>query len=310
MGPCIAQSINFKLPGDKLISTAQRQCSECGVRHFGTRSKIPVVSPPTLPEAPETALPNNTNSQKSLKRKAPEPLGTSRTTRACKKASQRLAKLQKIIRAGAPEYEIPENLSPEQLDVLKMAAAILSPLAIEQFTSLVRQWRDRNEHVIISGNTEDLLEQQGRYLKAADEKSTFSKFRLRYARASVAREADKDKAERGQMRLSTAKTKALAQKLDMTSEAVHRHLEEGRIWNANLFDIHVKDWKALKGGQQEALHGLLDRAYTKNLCRAGKIFQEIISKGSRLVFRWEKEDFNLAAKDGSLLWETVERAAD
>ncbi|KAL6409092.1 hypothetical protein AUP68_05461 [Ilyonectria robusta] len=316
MGPCIAQSINFKLPGDKLISKELRCCSWCGVSAFTSRHNVPRVPSP-VPSEPTEPM----HSGEVKRKKLPEKPHHKR------KAREGLPGRISKTRTSTAAIIIPQvanNPSAQKLDVSKMVASIRSSSAIQQFTDLVRDWRRRDVHLVISDDAGDLLQQQAKLLKAAIGRSSLSKLELRYAQLCVAREVDQDKQGRSQLRRSKAYTEALAERLEMDHKKLKYHLEEGNMWKSicgsydgllpfvlldskSSFYISKKEWKGLRDKQLKTFHGLLDDGNTENMCRAGKTFQEIITKGSNQVFRWEEEEkLDPKTKDRtSLLWRTI-----
>ncbi|KAH7000869.1 hypothetical protein EDB80DRAFT_721099 [Ilyonectria destructans] len=332
MGPCIAQSINFKLPGDKLISKELRCCSWCGVSAFTSRHNVPRVPSPVPSEPTEsthsgeekrTKLPEKPHRKRKAREELPRRIPKTRTSTA---ATERWAELRETILAADPCCNLPQVVnepSAQQLDVLKMVASIRSSEAIQQFTDLVRDWRCRDVHVVISDDAGDLLQQQVKRLKAAIGRSSLSKLELRYAQLCVAREVDQDKQGRSRLRRSKASTEALAKRLEMDHKELKSHLEDGRMWNSicgsydgllpfvlldskKSFYISKKEWRGLRDEQLKAFQDLLDDDDTENMCRAGKTFQEIMTKGSNQVFRWEEEKLDPKTKDRtSLLWRTI-----
>ncbi|KAH6983903.1 hypothetical protein EDB80DRAFT_899213 [Ilyonectria destructans] len=198
-----------------------------------------------------------------------------------------------------------------------------APSAINRPWLLTALWPENPPIAARSPADRGLLQQQVKRLKAAVGKSSPSKFELRYAQACVAREVDQDKKDRCQLRRSKASTEALAQRLEMDSEELKCHLEDGRIWNSvcspydgllpfvlldpnKSFYISKKEWKGVRDEQLEAFHGLLDDDYTENMRRAGRTFQEIMTKGLNQVFPWDEEKLNPKAEGrASLLWRTI-----
>jgi hypothetical protein len=98
----------------------------------------------------------------------------------------------------------------------------------------------------------------------------------------------------------------------MKTEELKVHLEDGKIWNlicgpeddgllpflllASKWPLFVKKWKSIIAKRKmSAFRSLLDAEYVKNLCRAGRAFEEMISTGSQQVFEWENEGHDLQA---------------
>ncbi|KAK7403718.1 hypothetical protein QQX98_010521 [Neonectria punicea] len=314
-GPCAARSMNYLLPTDKLEPDKLTYCVECGLSSVCKKKGAARVKPLELLE-----------SGKLRKRKASEELPRpSKKTRTSTAARRRLAELEAQIQKWDSLCRLPRmdrhDPDPNQLEVLEMVASVRSSTAIQQFMDLVGDWRRRNVHMVVSDNTGDDLQQQGKRLKAAIGKSSLSKFVLRYAQSCVARGVDKQKEDRGDKRLSAGVIEELAQQLEMDSKVLKRHLEDGRMWNSLcgphdgllpffLLDskqyLHISKKELKRRPEQlKAFHSLLEDCYTEDICRAGRTFQKIIANGSYQVFRWEKESLDLEAEDrASLLWRT------
>jgi hypothetical protein len=326
-----AISINHLGPSEtpkfRDVNNPLEVCDECGLKGLFGRKGFMVkwVDPKVPAPVSRGAIAN----ARGRRRKALEtPNGAPpRKTRAYTEASDRLTEIRRIIRAADASFEIPPKPSPDDQNILLMAAAILSRSAIDQFKSLVAGWRKRNEHPIVSVGTSDQLKQYAMYLQNAASKSTIGKFQFRYARACLAREVDEQKDRRSRIRLSNNDMNKLAQQLEMTTSDLKKHLEEGRLWNRicgrfhgmlpflplsadHPFGIRVKDWKDLDDKQLEMLHCLLASHPIEEICQAGRVLQAIISRGSSAVFKWEGDAHSINAQDGPSLWETMEPVAD
>ncbi|KAK7419101.1 hypothetical protein QQZ08_011004 [Neonectria magnoliae] len=162
-GPCVARSMNYLLPTDKLVAEKLTYCiSSCGLIEVYEKYGATLVGPPKPLKSSRTPL----VSGKPRKRKALEelPRTPSKTTRASTATTRRLNELEAEIRALDPLCNIPHidphDPDPNQLGVLKMVAWIHSSTAIRQFMDLVRGWRHCDVHMVISDNTEDDLRQQ------------------------------------------------------------------------------------------------------------------------------------------------------
>ncbi|UPK93013.1 hypothetical protein LCI18_003948 [Fusarium solani-melongenae] len=246
MGSNIAISMNHLQRGDRLKSTALRQCVKCGVLD-DTVTRVP---PPksSEPRTPLPSIPNPPPEQSEARSPLPTLLGkrprtdqqgtqtSGRETRADTAARRKLYALEEEIRKRDPDCRIPrvprdsDSTPPEK--VFKAAASVQSSLAVKQFISLVDGWRRRDEHMFLSGDTRDILLQHGKRLAAAIGKSSLSKFLYRYAQACVARELDMQMKKRGSIRRSKEDTERLAQQLGMEIDELKAHLENGRIWNS------------------------------------------------------------------------------
>ncbi|KAH6869653.1 hypothetical protein B0T10DRAFT_450932 [Thelonectria olida] len=328
-GPCAARSINYLRPGEEIQLERVIGCPEDGLveqlqQHGARFIDLPTSSSPS-PEPPRL--------KRSRKRHAPqEP--TTRATRSYLAPRRKLDEQERLIREKDPLCRIPQigqsDLSQPQLDVLMRVASIRSSFAVQQFIELVSAWRRRDVHVVIS-DAEDPLLQHGRCLKSVDEKTSLYEFKRRYAQACVARELDKKTASLGRLKRLYTDTEELARRLGMDVPKLDKHLAAGRAWNTicgscdgllpfilvnsnNPFHILKDEWKQLNSPQrkeeQEAFHGLLADDYIEHLCQAGRIFQDILIKGSKQVFEWEDGMFNLEAEDREILLHRTKEIAD
>ncbi|KAH7114938.1 hypothetical protein B0J13DRAFT_514824 [Dactylonectria estremocensis] len=311
MGPGIALSVNFKLPGDRLISKGLRRCNRCGVSTFTGRHRVPSVDPPAELEDSQSgdleraALPSEVPGRK---RKACEEFPRKpKTTRAIER---RLGDLEKKVKASDPSCRIPQidpsKLSERQLDVFERVVAIRSKLAMNQLVTLTRELQ-RQQPVMAQDldvpQPEDLIDKRILHLKRAVEESALSKFRVRYAQVCLARAVDEDKKDKGLARAGHNDIQARAERLEMSKADINYHLQEGRKWaticgphegllplilldSNNKFKIPKKGWHELRGQYLEDFHGLLDDPFTQDLDAAGKVFLDILD-GLEKVVKWE-----------------------
>ncbi|KAF5665041.1 histone demethylation 3d [Fusarium denticulatum] len=306
-------------------------CDECGLKGLYGRKNLYVRW--VDPDVPAPGSHDDTANARGRKRKAHGEL--LEVTRDCtkhfvhaahaSKSSIGFSEVCQLIREGAPGFEIPQGIGPHDLNILKMVAWIVSPSAIQQFTSLVRAWRTRQTYRVISGNAEDPLKEYATYLREAVGKTEISRFQLRYVRACIAEEVDVGMSQRLRLKLNKKEGEAFAQQLGMTSKDLRTHLEDGRAWNRirgrfdgllpfiylsanDPFNISVKDWKAMGRESLKLLHYLLDvlGEQVEQRCRAGRIVQDIILRGSSAVFVWEENSRPLGVDDIPILGKVVE----
>ncbi|KAK7417577.1 hypothetical protein QQZ08_011582 [Neonectria magnoliae] len=324
LGPNAARSMNYLLPRDKIFTEGLPYCSDCGLAAFLEKRGGKQVPPLAKIRTSASKWQRRPNSQVSKVRQ----------TRACAATKRVLDGLERGIREKDPSCRMP-RIDPESLSknspvlrVLVRVASIRGLPAIRAFIDLVSEWRNPQNMAMSDSNTEeDLLLQHGRRLTATAQNSYLAKFRLRYAQACLAREVDKDKQRHGKGRYSGVTR--LAKQLEMEVDCLNRHIEDGRLWNTicgpydgllpfisldmKQHDFHIKksDWKELRYDKDKTLlpafHGLLDDGYTNDLCQAGKVFQDIVTKGSELRFQWESgESPDLTGNDrASVLAQTA-----
>ncbi|KAF4342957.1 hypothetical protein FBEOM_3047 [Fusarium beomiforme] len=317
----LAISINFLPPGVtpnfKDANNPLKVCNECGFKRLCGLPGFHVKW--VDPDMPAPGTNEAISSIKRRKRKAPpEPLEAgARNTRGYTDSSETFSKTVKMIESEAPFFKLVSQPSLDEQHVMKMAAAILSIPAIDQFKGLVSAWRNRNEHITISPEG-DALKQCALYLKNASSKSAIGKFHLRHSRALLARLVDNWKSEQSYTRLGKKEKADLARKLEMDDNELTNSLREGRMWNEVCGDFHgllpfiplnfgppfnlsVQDWKQLGKSQVKTLHQLIDCDDTRRLCKAGQTFENIVARGQHVVFEWEQKNL-----DSQSLWGVVE----
>ncbi|KAF5708075.1 histone demethylation 3d [Fusarium globosum] len=316
----LAISINYLFPG---ITPNFRDddnplevCNECGLKGLYGRPGFRVKW--VDPGVPAPGMNEATVSTKRHKRKAPpEPLDAgARNTRGYADSSETFNKTLRIIRSNAPFFSLPSKPSLDQQHVMKLAAAILSIPAIEQFKGLVSAWRSRNEHIVVS-KQDDRLKQCALYVRNANAKTAIGTFLFRHSRALLARLVDEWKAERSLTRLGKKDMADLLQQLEMEHTEFTNSLRDGRMWNdvcgqypgllpfiplssCPPFHISVQDWKQLGNGLK-TLHQLIECDDSKRLSEAGKVLENIVAYDSAVVFKWEQENL-----DSQSLWDVVE----
>ncbi|SCV49986.1 uncharacterized protein FFFS_09285 [Fusarium fujikuroi] len=316
----LAISINYLFPG---ITPNFRDddnplevCNECGLKGLYGRPGFRVKW--VDPGVPAPGMNEATVSTKRHKRKAPpEPLDAgARNTRGYADSSETFNKTLRIIRSNAPFFSLPSKPSLDQQHVMKLAAAILSIPAIEQFKGLVSAWRSRNEHIVVS-KQDDRLKQCALYVRNANAKTAIGTFLFRHSRALLARLVDEWKAERSLTRLGKKDMADLLQQLEMEHTEFTNSLRDGRMWNdvcgqypgllpfiplnsCPPFYISVQDWKQLGNGLK-TLHQLIECDDSKRLSEAGMVLENIVAYDSAVVFKWEQENL-----DSQSLWGVVE----
>ncbi|KAG5749501.1 hypothetical protein H9Q70_007837 [Fusarium xylarioides] len=320
----LAISINYLSPGItpnfRDVDNPLEVCDECGLKGLYGRPGFRVKW--VDPGVPAPGMNEATVSTKRHKRKAPpEPLDAgARNTRGYADSSETFNKTLRIIRSEGPLFSLPSKPSLDQQRVMKLAAAILSIPAIEQFKGLVSAWRSRNEHIVVS-KQDDRLKQCALYVRNANAKTAIGTFLFRHSRALLARLVDEWKAKRSLTRLGKKDMADLLQQLEMEHAEFTNSLREGRMWNdvcgqypgllpfiplnsCPPFYISVQDWKQLGNGLK-TLHQLIECDDLKRLSEAGMVLENIVAYDSAVVFKWEQENL-----DSQSLWAVVESVAD
>ncbi|KAI8691505.1 JmjC domain-containing protein [Fusarium sp. Ph1] len=349
MGFNIAMSINHLQRGDRLKSTALRQCVKCGIlddsvtrvpppKSSEPRTPLPSIADPP-PEQSEAGSPSPTLLGKRPRADHQGTQTSGRGARACTAARRKLNALEEEIRKVDPDCRIPQiprdSVPPGK--AFKAAASVQSSLAVKRFVSLVGEWRRRDKDAFLSSGTGHTVLQHGKRLVDLVGRSSLTDFLYRHAQACVARQLDLQVKKRGSMRRSKEDTEQLARQLGMKTEGLKAHLEEGRIWNSicgpeddgllpfiiagfkeedtlsvkEKCPLHIKkkEWRSLAGNPQEFLE-LLDVGYVENLRQAGRAFEKMVTTGSEQVFRWEKEGLDTQADGWDSLLCQVDYVAD
>ncbi|CAG9986374.1 unnamed protein product [Clonostachys byssicola] len=292
MGFCIAQSINFKLAGDGLVSSTHASCDDCGLKELSNNR----VAPPKT----------------SRKRRAQTPLPVVRPKKRVQSAE--VAEVLEAIRKADSGCIVPQvdKSDPWHSDVVVMAAAIQSSLAIAQFVSLVREWRSSHDDGLScsSDNSKTSVEYQIKWLQASAKNLALGKFVIRLCQMRLAQEAEKIKQRTGLKRIDSTEMQVTAEKHHMGKKELGRHLEEGRWWmklcgpyegllpfllltpdNEAPFDIKKKDWYHLVSvdAKLRAFHRSLDEKHMENISNAGQVFEAMMRLETSKRFQWEED---------------------
>ncbi|VUC36987.1 unnamed protein product [Clonostachys rosea] len=303
MGFCIAQSINFKLAADQLVSSTHISCDWCGLIELTREHSSNRVAPP----------------KSSRKRRAQAPLPAERPTKRVQ--SVEVTEILRTIRREDPGCIVPQVDGPNALevDVLVLAAAIQSSLAIAQFVSLVREWRSSQTSGFSYSSDKTSVEYHIRCLQASMRNLALGKFIVRLCQMRLAQEAGKIREETGLQRTNLRKIQRIADESKMDKKELKRHLEEGRWWvklcgphegllpfillkpgKEAPFDIKKDDWRQLVSDEAKlkAFHLSLDAEHIQKISDAGKLFDGMMTLDTSKRFQWEdQESFDTQAKN-------------
>ncbi|KAF4493908.1 hypothetical protein FAGAP_9977 [Fusarium agapanthi] len=306
-GHCAAHSINYVPPAEKINFSEATACSEDGMYAVVEKYGQTTASLKEFPQA------NKRKAHQQLSQVAQKKLTRTDTApkRELEEIEQGLAKIH--YRPIQIDHQHP---SAAELNVYKQVAAVRSTMAIQQFITLVRDWKNEEATLHIN-KSQDKLNQSVESVKFFEGKTNLSKFVLRLTQRNLAREADKDKRDM-KKKADAGLLGQLAVAHCMSKERLAMHLQEGRLWNnickshngllpfilldsKNPFGIKKANWINLyrngKDADANAFSSLLDDKYMRNLCEAGRIFEE----------RVLQKIFNDSAADiGGFLWEEIE----
>ncbi|EXL69567.1 hypothetical protein FOPG_14507 [Fusarium oxysporum f. sp. conglutinans race 2 54008] len=310
-GHCAAHSINYVPPGEKIDFSKVTACTEDGMYAIGRKYGQTTASPQELAQA------NKRKAHQQLSKNA-----STKVTRTNTALRRELVEIEQRL-AEIPYRRIEvdrQHPSTAELNVYERVAAVRSTMAIQQFITLVKDWKNEEATVHIN-KAQDKLNQSVESVKFFERKTNLSKFGLRLTQRKLAREADMAKGPI-QRQLETGLLDKLAVAHGMTKKRLKDHIEDGRQWNfickshdgllpfifldsKNPFGIKKVNWANLcqKGNEADAnaFRSLLDDEYTRNLCEAGRIFEE----------RVLEKIFNGSVSDtGGFLWEETELDVD
>ncbi|KAI8681924.1 JmjC domain-containing protein [Fusarium keratoplasticum] len=311
----IAMSMNHLQRGDRLKSTALRQCVKCGVLD-DTVTRVPppesIRTPlPSIPDPPpeqsEAGSPLVSEAPKSPKRPAQTKADPRGRTRACTQKNKKLGEQINAAFSADPLCSIPTvdlyHPPPLQTEVLVRAASIRSKVAMNQLIVLTR------EHTQLCSNLpepEDSIDRQIIVLNQRVNTSALSKFRVRLAQVCLARVVDDEKGSLGRRCASHTDLEPRAKRYGVDN--IHYHLQQGRQWikicgphegllplillspSSKKFKVTSKGWEELiqvrNHKKLEAFHKLLDDPLAKDLDAAGRVFLAILDGGQKAV-GWE-----------------------
>lgn len=261
----------------------------------------------------------------------------SKKTRRNTATVRELEKIEECL--ASIEYRRPQidrqNVSVAENKVYDLVAAVSSTLALQQFTELVTEWRQRHTTVSVD-QSQGKLDRTMAQLKSSVEKTRLHKLCLRVAQRKLYQESEKSK-QGVQKQHKPGFLDKLATRHSMRKAELKTHLQEGGQWESvcgggntcdgsppfdgllpfifldhhNVFAIAKSRWLNLSRDDSkkdaEAFHKLLDTEYIKNICEAGKLFEEMVS-GKPIVFLWEEsggldfvsDDVGLAIKGRAL----------
>ncbi|KAG4278674.1 hypothetical protein FPRO04_13844 [Fusarium proliferatum] len=306
VGHCAARSMNFLYPGETIDFKKLVHCSECDQHPISLQHGVGLL--PKEPNRKRKLLHPNFPSKKTRNNTA--------QIRTLEATEERLAPI---------EYRPPqidrENVSVAENHVYDLVAAVSSTLALQQFTELVTEWRQ--QHTIVSvDQSQGKLDRTMAQLKSSMKKTKLHKLCLRIAQRKLYQESEKSK-QGVQKQHKPGFLDELANRHGMKKAVLKTHLQEGGQWESvcgrdtydgllpfilldhyNVFAIAKSRWLNLSRDDSkkdaEAFHKLLDTEYIKDICEAGKLFEEMVS-GKPIVFLWEESGgLNFASDDVGL----------
>ncbi|KAF5986481.1 hypothetical protein FCOIX_1540 [Fusarium coicis] len=291
VGHCAARSMNFLYPGESIDFKKLAHCLDCDQHPLSIQYGIPLVS-----TEPDRKRKQQAHSHLPLKKTRNE----TAPQRELVKINEALQTANLTYRPIAIDHE---NPSVAEVNVYKLAAAVRSTLAIEQFIEVVRQCRDpeiKTQLIQARSSLEGAVE----LMKAADDHTMAPKLRVRLGQLNLSQQAEKEKPGYRKNHKGGFLDE-FAAKHGLIRTRLKHHLQEGKKWTSvctshdgllpfiflkseKALGITKEDWvTATPEENNKAFHKLLDDKYTKNLCIAGKALERLLF-GESVKFLWEK----------------------
>lgn len=322
-GHCAAHSINYIPPGEEIDFSEVTTCTEDGMYTVGKKYGQTTASVQELVQT------NKRKAHQELSQVAPK---KTRTYTAAHRGLIEIEQGLKDIRYRPIQIDR-EHPSTAELNVYKRVAAVRSTAAMQQFITLVKDWKNEEVPVHID-KSQDKLNQSVQIVKFFEGKTNLSKFELRLTQSKLAHEVDTKKGPLDKAH-NAGYLATLATKHGVQEKWLIRHLQEGRKWNRicqshdgllpfifldskSPFGLKKKDWADLYCEKFEkeatAFCSLLDDKYMRNLCEAGKTFEarvlDKIFSGSipnSGGFLWEENELDLDSENIDELLKQVTR---
>ncbi|WQF77058.1 Putative SET domain, JmjC domain, SET domain superfamily protein [Colletotrichum destructivum] len=331
---CFAMSINFLLPGEKVIPDDLAVCEQCGLFSLAHKGFRAVSSPLTYDETerlPVTSISENEKLQpkkRAVLRQAAGPL------RPCKKqkstpmsssASRELTEAEEQIKKVDPLCIIPSfGAQPPSSEVFKLAAVIYSRLAIRQFCSLIRSRRDLDTESFRMNLSQDIPARVGQRLGRIDvflRKTDLGRLCARLETFYLAQDIDNSKD--GRIRADPAVIKKILKQTKCSKKTLERYRSQGNKWRrlcdgykgllclifldgGNSFRINPDSYTSLEEADVHMFQDLLNSPYISALCSVAKTFQRSLDSTSYDVeFCWEagKWPLDSTSCDVEFRWE-------
>ncbi|CAI0654541.1 unnamed protein product [Colletotrichum noveboracense] len=313
---CFATAINFSLPGDRVMPPDLAVCKQCGLYPLH-RPDFRVVSPPPLDPVPgvETEHVSIAERTKLARRPAARPQDlqpakkpkTSRPHPELDEVIRQVLKVDKLCHIPRIDHRNPP--SPE---VLKLAMAIGSRPAIQQFCDLVRSRREpNNTRLCLSNGLYARIKDRLGVISVSQRRTAFEKLLVRLNQYHLACEIKQ--ARDGRIKADGAVLAEIARKAGCSKDTLAYHQKFGNrlmrlcgdrhqllclifLNSKNPFGISPDAFNGLDNAQLQTLHDLLDQPYLASICSAATLFiRSLDSSLEDVDFRWEHE--SLVAAD-------------
>ncbi|CVL09072.1 uncharacterized protein FMAN_15415 [Fusarium mangiferae] len=218
-GHCAAHSINYIPPGEEIDFSKITTCTDDGMYVVGKKYGQTTASVQELVQT------NKRKAHQQLSQVAPK---KTRTYTAAHRGLIEIEQGLKGIRYRPIQIDR-EHPSAAELNVYKRVAAVRSTAAIQQFITLVKDWKNEGVPVHID-KSQDKLNQSVQLVKFFEGKANLSKFELRLNQCKLAHEADTKKGPLDKAH-NAGYLATLAIKHNVLVSWLIRHIQEGRKWN-------------------------------------------------------------------------------
>ncbi|GKU05247.1 unnamed protein product [Fusarium langsethiae] len=326
MGPCIAQSINFKLSADRLICREQVLCSLDGLADYATHHGVPLFSLTRSSEnAPHASMRSSLrrkrkNSNKKSSWDDAVPIDETRRTKQRRTeppnstSLEGLHQLAKTFSNGELVFKIP-GLNKTQLPserVFRLVCAISSRETLQIFSSVVESWNKRGEILKPAFQDQDSpINRRGVMLQTCTRGNDLMKYLSRHHQLYLLKDIEAHK--KGRIRTDSSYKQALLTRTGWTNKNYAYHMSKGKKWmdlcaisegllpfvplSSNSFGVKIQE--CFNEQELEGIRCLLDDHYLKALFCAGLAFQQAIEASRSVKFAW----------DGSVVdWGSLEEA--
>ncbi|UZP43363.1 hypothetical protein NXS19_011179 [Fusarium pseudograminearum] len=308
-GACIAQSINFILPGDSIECDKQLRCSQDGLAPYADELGMPMVSI----SQPKKCL-QSADHKKGLKRAADTDTHIAPKIKKTKKGiyrPQELSHLSQVLKELHKKdlvFQSPQLDSMQSVDerVYRFVCAIASRETVRMFFVMVAAW---NKHVHSSNppqqiGTEPVL-RRVMLIKAIEGEGALITFISKHNQLHLHKEYLKKKREG--YRILCEMREEVRQKAGWSKSLLEYHLEIGKrflklshgkegilpflsCYPQKDFDVRLSNSTWFDDEQVEQMKRLLNTPYTTALLLAGKSLEQAVETLQPLELGFHVDD--------------------
>lgn len=198
---------------------------------------------------------------------------------------------------------------PPSPHIMKLALAIHSRPAIQQFWELIRSRRDPNNarsRLTLSDDLRKRIEQRIRTIGASQRRSNLERLFIRLDQFHLAKEMEQAKG--GRLQADPSVIAGILTQTGLSRDTFRHHQKLGNKWRTicggrigllcfiflhgqNSFGISPKSYLDLKDAELHTFQGLLDNPYINSLCTTAEIFLRSLDNSSNDVeFLWEADN--------------------